>query len=87
MTILSLSPQLQTHIATKSEKISVFVQSEIDEFVQQDKHFSLIHRSAEKILTKNCFVAIKGIGFCRNKAVFEAFIKLFGRFFIGIFFV
>lgn len=81
MTVLSISHQLQTQIATKTERISVFVQSEIDEFIQQDEHFSLIHRSAEKILDKNCFVAIKNIGFCRNKLIFEAFIKLFGRFY------
>lgn len=81
MTILSISNELQKQIAIKSDHISVFVQSEIDDFLQQDDQFLLIYRSAEKILNKNCFVAIKNIGFCRNKAVFEAFIKLFGRFY------
>ncbi|MFZ2726302.1 MAG: TauD/TfdA family dioxygenase [Methylococcaceae bacterium] len=81
MTLLSFSKELQTQINTKVEHISVFVQTDIDAFIQQDPHFSLIHQAAEKILSKNCFVVLKSIGFCRNKAVFEAFIKQFGRFY------
>ena len=81
MTILSISKQLQTHIANKSERISVCVQSEIDDFVQQDNHFLLVHSTAEKILAKNSYVTIKSIGFNKNKAIFEAFIKMFGRFY------
>jgi len=81
MTILSISKKLQTQITLKTEHINVFVQKEIDEFVQQDEEFSLIHQSAEKILNKNDFIVIKNIGFNRNKAVLEAFIKLFGRFY------
>ena len=81
MTILSISNEFHKQIAIKADHISVFVQSEIDDFLQQDNQFLLIYRSAEKILNKNCFVVIKNIGFCRNKAVFEAFLKLFGRFY------
>lgn len=81
MTILSISSDLNAKIYTKSQHISAFVQHEADKFVAQDEHFSLIYSSAHKILEKNCFVVIKNIGFCRNKEVFECFIKLFGRFY------
>lgn len=81
MTILSISSQLRTQIEIKTNNISVFVQSDIDDFIKQDEHFLLVYRSAEKILNKNFFIAIKNIGFCRNKAVLEGFIKLFGRFY------
>jgi len=81
MAILSISNKLNAQIASLANRISVFVQPEIDAFIQQDKHFLLIYQSAEKILGNNCFVCIRNIGFNRNKAILEAFIKLFGRFY------
>lgn len=81
MTILSISSDLNSQIHKKALHISAFVQPEIDKFVSQDEHFSLVHNSVHKILEKNCFVVIKNIGFCRNSKVFESFVKLFGRFY------
>ncbi|EIJ43562.1 Taurine catabolism dioxygenase TauD, TfdA family [Beggiatoa alba B18LD] len=81
MAILSISTPLRAHISSIAHHINVFVQSDIDSFIQQNKYFLLIYQSVEKILDKNCFVVIKNIGFNRNRAIFESFIKLFGRFY------
>jgi hypothetical protein len=81
MAILSISHALNTEINKKAHHISAFPQLEVDKFVSQDEHFSLIRSSAIKILKKDHFIVIKNLGFCRNKVVFESFVKLFGRFY------
>ena len=81
MAILSISQALNAHISAITNQVSVFVQPDIDSFIQQDKHFSLIADAAKKILETDQFVVIKNIGFNKNRLIFESFIKLFGRFY------
>ncbi len=81
MPILQISKGLSGDIAAKSEKIKPCHQDDIDNFLKIDGSFQNVYHNAKKLLDKNLFVLIKNIGFNKEKAIFEAFVKLFGQFY------
>lgn len=81
MTVLTLSDDLSSKIATKVERINVYHQSDIDIFLKDDVDFQNIIANTKKILEKNHYVIVKNTGFIRDKAIFEAFVKQFGCFY------
>jgi len=84
MSIIKISDNLSSIITTKVKKIKVYHQKEIDNFLQLDDNFISIYKASKKVLDENYFVIIKNIGFMREKAVFEAFVKQFGKFYGGV---
>jgi hypothetical protein len=81
MAILSVSKELNSIIAKKTQKTLCWMQPHLDAFIKNDGHFILISNAAKKLLDNDKFVILKNIGFCGNKSIFEAFIKLFGEFY------
>lgn len=81
MSIIKISNELSSNIATKTQQIKVYRQDDIEIFLQSDNSFQNIVSSAKKILEKNYYVIIKNIGFVREKSIFEAFVKQFGDFY------
>ncbi len=81
MPILQISEELSGDIAAKCEKIKPCHQNEIDRFLQTDRSFQTVYLNSKKLLEKSLFVLIKNIGFNKEKAIFEAFVKLFGQFY------
>ncbi|CAA6809653.1 MAG: Unknown protein [uncultured Sulfurovum sp.] len=84
MAILKISEELSRDISTKSLKIEVYHQSNIDLFLESDNSFQVVFRSAKKMLEENYYVLIKNIGFVRKKNIFESFVKLFGEYYGAI---
>lgn len=84
MSVIKISDNLSSKIATKVEKIKIYHQSEIDKFLQLDDNFLSIYQATKKVLDENYFVIIKNIGFAREKVIFEAFVKQFGKFYGGV---
>ena len=81
MSVIKISNELSSDIATKSQKIKAYRQSDIEAFLESDSSFQNIVNLAKKILEENCFVVIKNIGFVRERSIFEAFVKQFGSFY------
>lgn len=81
MSIIKISKELSSDISTKSQQIKIYHQQDIDSFLKSDNSFQSIIKIANKILNENYFVLIKNIGFVREKAIFEAFVKQFGNFY------
>jgi len=81
---LTVSKELSGNIATKSQKIKIFHQNGIDDFLKTDESFQQIFSYSNKLLEKSQFVVIKNIGFNHDKSIFEAFVKLFGKFYGAI---
>jgi len=79
--ILKISDSLSREISAKCEKIKVFFDSDIEEFIRQDKDFSNIIDNIKIILEKNLYITIKNIGFVREKNIFKAFVKQFGKYY------
>lgn len=84
MPLLKISTELSGCIATKSRQLKNFHQDKIDHFLKNDESFQQIFLHAEKLLEKGQFVLIKNIGFNKEIAIFEAFVKLFGEFYGAI---
>ncbi len=81
MTILRLSKELSGAVATKSQQFTNTPQKLIDDFVQKDDNFQSIARHCKQILNDRLHVVIQNVGFNRQKKLFEAFVKLFGKFY------
>lgn len=81
MAIIKISSELSGEISTFSQKIDYSFQENIDTLVKENNYFLMIFDKVNDILLKNDYVLIKNIGFNKNKALFESFIKLFGNFY------
>jgi len=81
MAILSVSKNLNEIIDNKIQKTLCWMQPNLDAFTKNDEHFILISNAVKKLLLNDKFVVLKNIGFCGNKSIFEAFMKLFGEFY------
>jgi len=81
MSIIQISKELSSNIATKSQQIKAYHQNDIDSFLHSDENFQTIFNVAKKVIEENYFVIIKNIGFVREKSIFEAFVKQFGSFY------
>ncbi len=84
MSIIRISNNLSSKIATKVKKIKTYHQAEIDKFLQLDNSFLIVYQAIKKVLDENYFVIIKNSGFVREKSIFEAFVKQFGEFYGGV---
>lgn len=81
MSIVKVSKELSSDIATKAQKIKLYHQRDIDAFLKSDNSFQNIFNTAKRILEENYFVIIKNIGFVKEKSIFEAFVKQFGKYY------
>ncbi len=81
MTILKISDELSNSITTKVNSKKHISQLELDHFVKNDPDFDIIFNHANRLLEDNLFVLIKNIGFNKERAIFESFVKLFGDFY------
>ena len=79
--ILKISNTLSRDISIKCSKIKAWHQSEIDEFIKNDKSFSEIINNIKLILEENLYITVKNIGFVRERNIFEAFVKQFGNYY------
>jgi len=84
VSIIRISDEFSSNLATKFEHIKIYHQNDIDKFLQFDNSFKNIYINAKQILDENYYVIIKNIGFVREKNIFEAFVKQFGEFYGGV---
>ncbi len=79
--ILKVSDSLSRDISAKCQKIKPYFQNETDEFMARDNDFSNIVENTKRILERNLFIVVRNIGFNRERNIFEAFVKQFGKYY------
>lgn len=84
MAILKISEDFQNSISAKVYEIKHRSQAEIDSFIKNDYDFKNIFNHANKLLEDDLYVVIKNIGFNKERAILESFIKLFGKYYGAI---
>lgn len=84
VTTLKISDDFSKVITNKINKVKHVSQLELDSFIKNDSDFKNIYNYANKLLEDNLFVIIKNIGFNKERAIFESFVKLFGNFYGAI---
>ena len=80
VTTLKISDDFSKVITNKINKVKHVSQLELDSFIKNDSDFKNIYNYANKLLEDNLFVIIKNIGFNKERAILESFVKLFGNF-------
>lgn len=84
VTTLKISDDFSKVISNKVNDVKHVSQLELDNFIKNDSDFKNIFNYANKLLEDNLFVIIKNIGFNKDRAIFESFVKLFGNFYGAI---
>lgn len=79
MAILALENEFSSFLTTKFNKLKMYHNSDIIDFLEQSTEIQNIHNSISKLLLKDYYVVLKNFNLQNDKNLFFYFSSLFGK--------